>query len=113
LKKLNEMQITGNVVKITDKFLRIKTVSKRQEIDIFFPESKMEAMKARYEPHMGTTIQVEPEEYEKDGYKFAKLWFLYIITPPIMNPENSCFPAAYRVAELMKVLYKRRKASKL
>lgn len=100
------MEIIGNVVKVTDEFIRLRTVQKKQEIDVFYPESKKFAIRWRYEPHMITTIEVEPESIDIDGCKFAKLWFKFVVTPNLNIPEDMRNEGVIRIIEAMKKLYK-------
>lgn len=100
------MEIIGTVVALTDKFLRIRTVLKKQQIDIFYPESKSKAMKWRFEPQMITHLEVEPQEFEVDGIMYAKLWFKYVISPENMSEENCYFDAAKKIRIDMMVLYR-------
>ncbi|KFF26874.1 hypothetical protein [Chryseobacterium vrystaatense] len=82
------MEITGVVVKLTDEFLRIQTVKKKQEIDVFFSEQKKRAMEYRYQPHMITRIEVEPQSVELNGNKIAKLWLKYVNWPKLPEIED-------------------------
>jgi hypothetical protein len=82
------MEIKGNVVLVTDDYIRIKTIKKRQEIDVFYPESKRKAIGWRFEPRIITIIEVEPQSVEMDGVKLAKLWFKYVKMPELDRSEN-------------------------
>jgi hypothetical protein len=99
------MEITGNIVSVNENNIRIRTVKKKQEIDIFFPESKKVALHYRFEPHMISKMIVEPETIEIEGNKYAKLWFKYVTMPDNMKLEDCRPEAAKRVREIMKILY--------
>ena len=102
------MEITCNIVEVKEDCIRVSTVKKKQEIDIFFPESKREAVKARYQPHMVTEIEVELQAYENGGYMFAKLWLLYVIFPTLgeIIVGTSSNPA-YMAQRKMMILYRK------
>ena len=75
------MEIKGNVVLITNNFVRLRTIKKKQEIDVFFTEKKYEAIDAWLEPNMFAQVEVESESIEFFGMKLAKLWFRFAIGP--------------------------------
>ncbi len=101
------MEITGIIVSVNENYIRIRTVKKTQEIDIFFPESKKVALHYRFEPHMISKMIVEPETIEIEGNKYAKLWFKFVTMPDNMLLDDCRNEGAKRVRELMKILYKR------
>lgn len=101
------MEIVGNIVTVTDEYFRIKTIKKKQNLDIFFTENKIEGIDSFYEPHMVTRIEVEPQEFEHAGYKYAKLWLKYVVFPK-RNREDQCnTAAAFRQREKVAVLFRK------
>jgi hypothetical protein len=102
------MEITGNIVCVTDEYIRIRTIKKLQEIDIFYPETKRKAIGWRFEPRIIARIEVEPQTIEIDGYKFAKLWFKYVTMPELGRSENR---NAQHIFDLMEEQLYRKKNS--
>lgn len=101
------MEIKGNIITISEDFLRIQTIKKKQEIDIFFSVAKRKAVEYRFEPHMITTIEVEPQSIEINGNKFAKIWLKHVIFPNLIKEEDyNCENGVARRNE-MKKLYKK------
>lgn len=82
------MEITANIVEVSQNSIRVRTVSKKQEIDIFFTPSKAAAIAELYEPHMVTRINVEVETAHIEGMKLAKLWIRHVITPELPKLET-------------------------
>ena len=52
------MKIAGNIIKVTDTYIRLRTVKKRQEIDVFFTAAKKLSVETLFEPHMITVLSV-------------------------------------------------------
>lgn len=75
------MEIAGNVVQIKENYVRLRTIKKKQEIDVFFVDSKYRAIEAWLEPNMFAEIEVEVESIDILGVKLAKFWFKFAVLP--------------------------------
>lgn len=82
------MEILGTVIEIKENYVRLRTMKKKQEIDVFFNEKKYVAIEEWLEPNMSATIEVESESTEVFGMKLAKLWFKFAISP---EPQKEIF----------------------
>ncbi len=82
------MIIKGNIVFIKNNFVRLRTIKKGQEIDVFFTEKKFDAIDAWLEPYMFAEIEVESESIEVEEIKLAKLWFKFAVSP---EPQTELF----------------------
>ena len=82
------MEITVNIVELFKNSIRVRTIRKKQEIDIFFTPSKAEAVYELYEPHMVTTIDVEVETASIEEMKLAKLWLVQVMSPELPQLET-------------------------
>lgn len=101
------MEIAGIVTKVTATYIRVRTIKKKQEIDVFYTESREKAVFYRFQEHIVTRIEVEPEEVEVNGVKLAKLWLKYVITPEQLNPEDYSSRISGSPAEITSILYKK------
>lgn len=101
------MEITGIVTKVTTTYIRVRTIKKKQEIDVFYTESREKAVFYRFEPHILTKIEVEPEEVDFNGVKLAKLWLKYVIIPHRLNPEDYSSRISGSPAEITSILYRK------
>lgn len=100
------MEIIGKVVEVTPKFIRLRTIKKKQEIDVFFPESKRESIDRLYEPKMTAKLEVELEGFNIEGSNFARLWMLYVIWPEYCEPERMRTDEIRALFEARKKLYR-------
>ncbi|KFC19364.1 hypothetical protein [Chryseobacterium sp. FH1] len=100
------MEISGTILIVGPNYIRIRTVKKKQEIDVFFPDSKAKAMEALYEPNMGTTIEVEVQSFEFENVRYAKFWAVFVIRPRARRLDDCPHMAAINWKNLTDTLYK-------
>lgn len=100
------MEIAGKIIKITDTYIRLETISKKQEVDVFFPESKWEPLELLFEPHMLAVLVVEVQSLEHDGNKLAKLWIKHVRIPFLYSDED-LNEAQKRRYDKISILYKK------
>ncbi|WP_288435386.1 hypothetical protein [uncultured Chryseobacterium sp.] len=101
------MEITGHVTKVTNTFIRVRTIRKRQEIDVFYTQSRERAIFYRFEEHIITTIEVELQEVEVEGAKYAKLWLKYVILPAQLRDEDYSSRLTDSPFKITSILYKK------
>lgn len=102
------MEITGNVVFVNSDFIRIRTVKKKQEIDVFFTDPKRVAIKILFHSHMIATIEVEIQSLVIGENKFAKIWFIGVMWPALPDEKDLSAPQKARI-DIIKVLYPEKK----
>ena len=100
------MKITGVVKEITDTYIRIVTTSKKQEIDVFFTESKSSAMNILFQPHMTASLIIDYQAIEIGFVKLAKLWFVGVLFPPLPDDDDDLNSRQRERREQISVLYK-------
>ncbi|WP_284460863.1 hypothetical protein [Chryseobacterium sp.] len=101
------MEITGVVTKVTKTYIRLQTIFKKQNIDVFYPESKERAVFYRFQEHMVTTLEIEPQEVDIDGLKYAKLWFKYVLSPIPLDEEDYSDRLSESPSRIISILYKK------
>lgn len=87
------MEITCKIISVQKTFIRAQTITKKQEIDIYFPDNKFDAIDSFYEPNMVTKIEVELQTLDIDKRKYAKIWFSYVLFPK-RNRVDQCNTSA-------------------
>ena len=74
------MYLSGTIITITDRFLRIRTYEKRQEIDVFYTEmnaAEVQKLIVGEDVKLDTKIQ----SVNVNGELMGKFWLWYIQSP--------------------------------
>jgi len=103
------MEIVGVVKSVTDTCVTLETVSKKQNIDIFFPENKIEAVQIRFEPHMVTALEVDVQSVDIGHVNLAKFWLKYVIFPWLPKDDDDLSLRQRERREKILVLYRKHK----
>ena len=103
------MKLVGTVRKVTESYITIETTSKKQEIDVFFTDTKSQAMIMLFQEHMTASLIVDVQSVEMGFIKFGKFWLISVDFPGLPVDDHDLNSRQRERREIISTLYKNTK----